>query len=272
MSLTALNSAARFVLVWTLYKTVCAAAVHFFGIPPDSIPHEMIPSSSSSGDPNVYQQLADITFLLFKPFDFILKGVFIAAGLLVCWGSMNEAQPNPEPKRFKLIRRMWSGFVESITMSWSALRSSPGYMLLYVVVGGMTAFYQGLCLLIVPVLYALRKLMDIQLSLCVSLLQKTKWKAALSESATLVEPVRRHLYLPYLLLFLTPKALGVTRDFVVKVFPDRLFVDVPEITWGLIAATTVAAFLIDRMAEIFPIVIYSATKRKELQNETSHSV
>jgi len=131
----------------------------------------------------------------------------------------------------------------------------------YVIVGGMTAFYQGLCLLIVPILYALRKLMDIQLTLCVSLLHKTKWKTALSESASLVSPVRRHL--PYLLLLLMPKALGASRDFVVKVFPDRLFVDVPEITWGLIAATTVTAFLIDRMAEIFPIVIYSATKTKD---------
>jgi len=38
---------------------------------------------------------------------------------------------------------------------------------------------------------------------------------------------------------------------VVKVFPDRLFVDVPEITWGLIAITTVTAFLIDRRVQIF---------------------
>jgi len=264
MSLTALNSAARFILVWTLYKTVCAVAVRFFGIPPDSIPHEMIPSTGSSGDPNVYQQLADITFLLFKPFDFILKGIFIAAGLLVCWDSVNDPTSNSdEPKRFKLIRRMWDGFISSIKISWTALKGSPGYMLVYIIVGGMTAFYQGLCLLIIPILYALRKLMDIQLSLCVSILQKTKWKTALSESASLVSPVRQHLYLPYLLLLLMPKALGVSRDFVVKVFPDRLFVDVPEITWGLIAATTVTAFLIDRMAEIFPIVIYSATKTKD---------
>lgn len=44
----------------------------------------------------MYQQLADITFLIFKPFDFILKGVFIAAGLLVCWGNINDPQSNSE--------------------------------------------------------------------------------------------------------------------------------------------------------------------------------
>ena len=31
MSLTALNSAARFVLVWTLYKTVCASGISVMG-------------------------------------------------------------------------------------------------------------------------------------------------------------------------------------------------------------------------------------------------
>ena len=66
---------------------------------------------------------------------------------------------------------MWSGFLESIRMSWTAVRRSPGYMLLYIIVGVMAVFYQGLCMLIIPFLYAIQKLMDIQLSLCVSLLQ-----------------------------------------------------------------------------------------------------
>jgi len=52
MSLTALNSATRFLLVWTLYKTVCIFAVHLFGVPATSIPQEMIPTSSSLGDPD----------------------------------------------------------------------------------------------------------------------------------------------------------------------------------------------------------------------------
>lgn len=52
MSLTALNSATRFLLVWTLYKTVCVIAVYLFGVPAGSIPQEMIPTSSSLGDPD----------------------------------------------------------------------------------------------------------------------------------------------------------------------------------------------------------------------------
>lgn len=56
---------------------------------------------------------------------------------------------------------------------------------------------------------------------------------------------------------------------VVKVFPDRLFADVPEITCGLIACTTVTAFLIDRMADILPIVVFNSPL---LQSETEKDV
>ena len=80
---------------------------------------------------------------------------------------------------------------------------------------------------------------------------------------------------------LTSRVLGFMRGWAVKAFPDRLFIDVPEITWGLIALTTAMAFLIDRshphfytqpssplqfafllcrMAEILPLVIYSSTR------------
>lgn len=37
--------------------------------------------------PAVYTQLADITFLLFKPLDYLVKGIFLAAMLLVCSSS-----------------------------------------------------------------------------------------------------------------------------------------------------------------------------------------
>ena len=35
----------------------------------------------------------------------------------------------------------------------------------------MTAFYQGLSLLLIPIIFAVRKLMNIQLAFCVALLQ-----------------------------------------------------------------------------------------------------
>ena len=44
-------------------------------------------------------------------------------------------------------------------------------MRIYIAVGAMTAVYQGLCLLIVPFLFAIKRLMNIQLAVCVSLLQ-----------------------------------------------------------------------------------------------------
>ena len=53
----------------------------------------------------VYQQLADITFLLFKPFDFILRGIFIAAALLVCQDSlqMSTSSSSPNCDRWALL-------------------------------------------------------------------------------------------------------------------------------------------------------------------------
>eukprot|EP00210_Caulerpa_lentillifera_P000914 g884.t1 len=266
MSLTALNSATRFLLVWTLYKIVCILAVNLFGIPATSIPQEMIPTSSSLGDPDVYQQVADITFLVFKPFDFVLRGVFIAAGLMACQDTIQkESEDSCKGKTGAFIRSLWNGFVASLVFFWKSLKRSKDYMFVYIVAGALTVFYQGLALLIVPLLYALRKLMNIQLALCANLFQEKQGKEAFKQSTEIVEPIRRYLYFPYLLLLLAPKLLGVVRDMVVKVFPDRLFAEVPEITWGLIACTTVTAFLMDRMADILPIVVFTSSS---LESET----
>lgn len=176
--------------------------MHLFGVPAGSIPKEMIPSSGSSGDPNgeilafiasvrgivsaVYQQLADITFLVFKPFDFVLKGVFVAAAFLACWESTESIPSTGEgsllfrkewicgidtPKRFKFVRDIFNGFVASLRSALTSLQKSPTYIVVYIVMGALTAFYQALCLLLIPITYAIRRLMNIQLAFALSLMK-----------------------------------------------------------------------------------------------------
>lgn len=115
--------------------------------------------------------MADITFLVFKPFDFVLKGIFIAAGLMACNESIQESKNPEESKKTGLIRSLWRSFMTSLVMLWKSLKQSKEYMVVYIMAGALTAFYQGLALLLVPLLYALRRLMNIQLSLCTTLFE-----------------------------------------------------------------------------------------------------
>jgi len=119
----------------------------------------------------VYQQVADITFLVFKPFDFVLKGIFIAAGLMTCHDSIQESKDPGDSKKPGLIRSLWRSFMTSLIMLWKSLKQSKEYMFVYILAGALTAFYQGLALLLVPLLYALRRLMNVQLSLCATLFE-----------------------------------------------------------------------------------------------------
>lgn len=119
----------------------------------------------------VYQQVADITFLVFKPFDFVLKGIFIAAGLMACNDSIEESRNPGDSKNPGLIRSLWRSFMTSLIMLWKSLKQSKEYMVVYIIAGALTAFYQGLALLLVPLIYALRRLMNIQLALCATLFE-----------------------------------------------------------------------------------------------------
>lgn len=42
------------------------------------------------------------------------------------------------------------------------------------------------------------------------------------------------------------RILSYIRDLGVKLLPDRFFIEVPELAWGLIVTSTVFAFLLDR--------------------------
>ncbi|GMH34168.1 hypothetical protein BSKO_02002 [Bryopsis sp. KO-2023] len=277
LSLTILNSAARFGLCWALYKTVSLVAVAFFGVPASSIPEEMLPAMGTEGDSAVYSQLADVTFLLFKPLDFLVKGLFLGAVLLACSDKtvLGKEEDRPistengsevagtsegeKPKsRWGFVKEIWGGFCRAAVSLWLSIKSSPRLIVVHVIVGVLTAICQGLCLLIIPFLFAIRRLLNLQLALFSSVIDGLPGKAALLRSKELVEPIRPMLYLPYILLFVSPKFLGALRDYLLRVLPERLFTDVPELSWGLVVVISVTSFLIDRMHDILPVVVYAA--------------
>ncbi|CAD7697200.1 unnamed protein product [Ostreobium quekettii] len=278
--LTLLNSATRFGLVWVLYQILALGAVHIFGVPPSMIPKALMPTAESPGDPGVYSRLADATFLLFKPLDFLLKGLFLAATLVLCreaaeaavldghsqngtGGPARLAASGTQPKEQKWWARVWSAGHRGLGAIRNVAPIAVPVTAVHIVVGAFTALYQGCCLLLLPIVFAMRRLLNIQLALTAAVFEGETFKTALDRSKQLVEPLRPGLYLPFIFLFATPKILGMLRDLVIQTVPERLFAEVPELTWSLVAVLTVAAFLLDRMNEVLPVVVYTMAKRCE---------
>lgn len=100
--------------------------------------------------------------LLLKIF---FKTAIICTMLAMAQGSNGST---PEKSKFRFIKSLWKGICQALATLLQVMKSAPHLILVHIFAGALTAAYQGLCLLIIPFLFAIRRLLNIQLALYVA--------------------------------------------------------------------------------------------------------
>lgn len=117
---------------------------------------------------------------------------------------------------------------------------------------------QGLCLAVLPLPWALPRLLDLQAAGAVAALEGAPGDLALKRSARLTKGRRGALAWPYVGLLTAGRLVAGLRALALAALPPRVVAGVPELALALWLVGLAGSVYVARLADVLPIVAREA--------------
>ncbi len=117
---------------------------------------------------------------------------------------------------------------------------------------------QGACLALLPLPWALPRLLDLQAAGAVAALEGAPGDLALERAASLTRGHRGGLAWPYLGLLVAGRAVGGARALALAALPPRIVAGVPELALGLWLLGLAVSVWVSRVGDMLPVVARAA--------------